>query len=56
MIADAQDGGGANNATFATPADGTSPRMQMFHWFPEIVTVNSPGADPVVAMFSVAAS
>lgn len=42
VIADAQDGAGASNATFATPADGTSPRMQMFHWFPEIVTVNSP--------------
>lgn len=30
--ADAQDGGGVNNANFATPGDGSSPRMQMFIW------------------------
>ena len=28
--ADAQDGGGFNNANFYTPPDGVSPRMQMF--------------------------
>ncbi|MBK7433389.1 MAG: M36 family metallopeptidase [Chitinophagaceae bacterium] len=28
--ADAQDGGGSNNANFATPADGGSGRMQMY--------------------------
>jgi extracellular elastinolytic metalloproteinase len=28
--ADAQDGGGLNNANFATPPDGTAPRMQMY--------------------------
>ncbi len=28
--ADAQDGGGFNNANFSTPADGTSGRMQMY--------------------------
>jgi extracellular elastinolytic metalloproteinase len=30
--ADAQDGGGTNNANFATPPDGQAPRMQMFLW------------------------
>ncbi|MCS7034832.1 MAG: M36 family metallopeptidase, partial [Phycisphaerae bacterium] len=30
--ADAQDGGGTNNANFATPADGSSGRMQMYLW------------------------
>ncbi len=30
--ADAQDGSGTNNANFGTPADGASPRMQMFRW------------------------
>jgi extracellular elastinolytic metalloproteinase len=30
--ADAQDGGGGNNADFATPPDGTSPRMEMELW------------------------
>ncbi|HQR07911.1 MAG TPA: M36 family metallopeptidase [Gemmatales bacterium] len=28
--ADAQDGGGINNANFGTPPDGTAPRMQMY--------------------------
>ena len=28
--ADAQDGGGTNNANFNTPPDGTQPRMQMY--------------------------
>ncbi len=30
--ADGQDGGGTNNANFATPGDGSNPRMQMFLW------------------------
>jgi hypothetical protein len=30
--AEAQDGGGTNNANFATPADGSNPRMQMYLW------------------------
>lgn len=30
--AEAQDGSGLNNANFATPSDGFSPRMQMFLW------------------------
>jgi len=30
VLADTQDGSGGNNANFSTPADGSSPRMQMF--------------------------
>lgn len=30
--ADAQDGGGFNNANFSTPQDGSSGRMQMYLW------------------------
>lgn len=30
--AEAQDGGGINNANFASPADGSKPRMQMYMW------------------------
>jgi len=30
--ADAQDGGGMNNANFATPPEGNRPRMQMYLW------------------------
>ena len=30
--AEAQDGGGVNNANFATPPDGARPRMQMYVW------------------------
>lgn len=44
--ADAQDGGGTNNANFATPNDGSNPRMQMYLWSPSgtanLLTVNSP--------------
>ena len=32
VYAEAQDGGGTNNANFATPPDGTHPRMQMYLW------------------------
>ncbi|MEN6449292.1 MAG: M36 family metallopeptidase, partial [Thermoguttaceae bacterium] len=38
--ADAQDGSGTNNANFATPPDGSSPRMQMF-----VFTSTSPRRD-----------
>ncbi|MFT6998566.1 MAG: PKD repeat protein [Cryomorphaceae bacterium] len=30
--AEAQDGGGLNNANMATPGDGSNPRMQMYLW------------------------
>ena len=32
VLAEAQDGGGTNNANFATPPDGSRPRMQMYLW------------------------
>ena len=32
VFAEAQDGGGTNNANFATPRDGFNPRMQMYLW------------------------
>lgn len=32
VYAQAQDGGGMNNANFATPEDGSSPVMQMYLW------------------------
>ncbi|MBK7946636.1 MAG: M36 family metallopeptidase [Flavobacteriales bacterium] len=32
VLADALDGSGTNNANFATPAEGTRPRMQMYVW------------------------
>lgn len=32
VLAEAQDGGGTNNANFATPSDGSKPRMQMYLW------------------------
>lgn len=32
--AEAQDGGGVLNANFATPPDGSNPRMQMYLWVP----------------------
>ena len=43
VFADAQDGSGTNNANFATPADGSNPRMQMFLFnaVPQF-TVNQP--------------
>ncbi len=43
--AEALDGGGENNANFATPADGSPPRMQMYLWTGasgNIVQVNGP--------------
>ena len=32
VLAEAQDGGGSNNANMATPPDGDQPRMQMYLW------------------------
>ncbi len=32
VSSEGQDSGGVNNANFATPADGSRPRMQMFLW------------------------
>ncbi len=43
VLADAQDGSGTNNANFATPVDGSRPRMQMFLWAGSVsLVVNSP--------------
>jgi hypothetical protein len=44
ILAEAQDGSGANNANMSTPADGAPPRMQMFLWDfgPSSLTVNGP--------------
>ncbi len=46
VYADAQDGSGIDNANFATPIDGTNPRMQMFLWdygpVPYYLTINTP--------------
>jgi extracellular elastinolytic metalloproteinase len=43
--AEAQDGSGTDNANFATPSDGSSPRMQMYLWTGTtpggLVTVNA---------------
>ncbi|MCE9659350.1 MAG: M36 family metallopeptidase [Burkholderiales bacterium] len=47
VSAEAQDGGGLDNANFATPADGSKPRMQMFLWTGPLptheVVVSAPG-------------
>ena len=46
VFADAQDGGGTNNANFSTPTDGGNGRMQMFLWTGAsagVLNVNSPG-------------
>ncbi|REK51802.1 MAG: PKD domain-containing protein [Bacteroidetes bacterium] len=43
--AEAQDGGGTNNANFATPPDGSNGRMQMYLWrgaTQSFMTINSP--------------
>ncbi len=37
VFAEAQDGEGFDNANFATPPDGTAPRMQMYLWSPSLV-------------------
>ncbi|NRA29491.1 MAG: hypothetical protein HRU11_04440 [Parvularculaceae bacterium] len=40
VLAEAQDGGGTNNANFATPPDGRAGRMQMYIW-----TITNPDRD-----------
>jgi extracellular elastinolytic metalloproteinase len=43
--AQAQDGGGPNNANFFTPPEGQRPRMQMFLWDPSVtVLIGGAGA------------
>lgn len=45
--AEAVDAGGTDNANFATPADGSNPRMQMYIWSRSggnLVKVNGPAA------------
>lgn len=37
VMAEAQDGGGKNNANFSTPIDGSRPRMQMYLWDPGVL-------------------
>lgn len=44
--AEAQDGGGTNNANFATPPDGGNPRMQMYIW-------GAGSATPVADIFTI---
>lgn len=44
--AEAQDGGGTNNANFGTPPDGSSPRMQMYIW-------TEGGGGPIADLFSI---
>ncbi len=43
--AEAQDGGGTDNANFATPPDGSNPRMQMYLW--------GGGTAPVANIFTI---
>lgn len=52
--AEAQDGGGTNNANFATPTDGNNPRMQMYLWDGKpthLVTVGASVYDAMGAVF-----
>jgi hypothetical protein len=42
--AEAQDGGGFDNANFATPPDGVLPQMQMYLGLKGVVTVTAPAA------------
>ena len=47
VFAQAQDGGGMNNANMSTAPDGYNPVMQMYLWSPpapNLLTVNSPSA------------
>ncbi len=47
VIEDAQDAGGLNNANFATPVDGSKPRMQMYLFDPSFFKhcyVNAPSS------------
>ncbi|WP_228435775.1 T9SS-dependent M36 family metallopeptidase [Chryseobacterium pennipullorum] len=46
VFAEAQDGGGTNNANFSSPQEGFNPRMQMYLWSPvgRVFYYNAPGA------------
>lgn len=54
VLGEAQDGGGTDNANFATPTDGKKPRMQMYLWTgagpTHEVKVNSPTPVSFAAM------
>jgi extracellular elastinolytic metalloproteinase len=54
--AEAQDGGGTNNANFFTPPDGQLPRMQMYLWSPaplgSPLTINQPASLDSVHFFA----
>lgn len=56
VLAQAQDGGGTNNANFATPPDGGNGRMQMYLWTGggSIFSVNAP--QPVAGGYEVQAA
>lgn len=45
VFADGQDGAGTDNANFSTPADGSSPRMQMYLWsaVPSVTVIQPAG-------------
>lgn len=49
VFAEAQDGGGTNNANFSTPQDNYNPRMQMYLWSPtnQLFFYNAPSAATV---------
>lgn len=51
VVADGQDNSGLNNANFATPPDGNSPRMQMFLW-----SASGPLGQPLIVNSSTDAS
>lgn len=51
--AEAQDGGGINNANFSTPGDGSRPRMQMYLWSPALTNVFSVNAPPSPAAYDI---
>ena len=50
--AEAQDGGGTDNANFATPPDGRQPRMQMFLWTGPGATHNLQVTSPVSTSYA----
>jgi hypothetical protein len=59
VYAEAQDGGGTNNANFSSPGDGYNPKMQMYLWSTtntRLLFYNTPGAAssraPIVEVLS----
>lgn len=52
--AEAQDGGGTDNANFATPPDGRKPRMQMYLWTGNGPTHEVQVNSPVVTSYNAA--